>query len=113
MGNLGFLGSLYGPPAPGRPDRPWNRHAMNNALARNKLSCTIDNRRPAGHELLMRLAGRDMFIDNFKANGLVRWGSTSTSCSLSIPAWSSFVCHRREPRVNGPATPGSARSSTV
>jgi crotonobetainyl-CoA:carnitine CoA-transferase CaiB-like acyl-CoA transferase len=75
MGNLGFLGSLYGPAAPGRPDRPWNRHAMNNALARNKLSCTIDNRRPAGHELLMRLAERsDVFIDNFKANGLVRLG---------------------------------------
>jgi crotonobetainyl-CoA:carnitine CoA-transferase CaiB-like acyl-CoA transferase len=74
-GNLGFLGSLYGPLAPGRPDRPWNRHAMNNALARNKLSCTIDNRRPAGHELLMRLAERsDVFIDNFKANGLVHLG---------------------------------------
>jgi crotonobetainyl-CoA:carnitine CoA-transferase CaiB-like acyl-CoA transferase len=73
--NLGFLGSLYAPPAPGRPDRPWNRHAMNNSLARNKLSCSIDNRRPEGRELLMRLAERsDVFIDNFKASGLARIG---------------------------------------
>ena len=73
--NLGFLGSLYCPPAPGRPDRPWNRHAMNNSLARNKLSCSIDNRRPEGRELLMRLAERsDVFIDNFKASGLARLG---------------------------------------
>ncbi len=73
--NLGYLGSLYGPLAAGRPDRPWNRHALNNSLARNKLSCTIDNRRPAGRELLMALAERsDVFIDNFKANGLARMG---------------------------------------
>ena len=44
---------------------------MNNSLARNKLSCTIDTRRPEGRELLMRLAERsDVFIDNFKAAGL-------------------------------------------
>jgi crotonobetainyl-CoA:carnitine CoA-transferase CaiB-like acyl-CoA transferase len=71
----GFLGSLYGPPVTDRPDRPWNRHAMNNSLCRNKLSCTIDNRRPEGRELLMRLAERsDVFIDNFKASGLARMG---------------------------------------
>ncbi len=73
--NLGYLGSLYGKPVADRPDRPWNRHAMNNSLARNKLSCTIDTRRPDGHDLLMRLAERsDVFIDNFKANGLSRMG---------------------------------------
>jgi crotonobetainyl-CoA:carnitine CoA-transferase CaiB-like acyl-CoA transferase len=73
--NPGFLGSLYGPPAPGRPDRPWNRHAMNNSVARNKLSVTIDTRRPEGIQLLMRLAEvSDVFIDNFKANGLERIG---------------------------------------
>jgi crotonobetainyl-CoA:carnitine CoA-transferase CaiB-like acyl-CoA transferase len=53
ISNPGFLGSLYGPGVPERPDRPWNRHAMNNSLARNKLSCTIDTRRPEGRELLM------------------------------------------------------------
>lgn len=73
--NPGFLGSMYGPPAPGRPDRPWNRHAMNNSLARNKLSVTIDTRRPEGLALLMRLAEvSDVFIDNFKASGLERLG---------------------------------------
>lgn len=73
--NPGFLGNLYGPPGPGAPDRPWNRHAMNNSIARNKVSVTIDIRRAEGKELLMRLADQsDVFIDNFKANGLDRIG---------------------------------------
>jgi crotonobetainyl-CoA:carnitine CoA-transferase CaiB-like acyl-CoA transferase len=71
----GFLGSLYGPIAPGQPDRPWNRHSMNNSLARNKLSVTIDTRRVEGRALVMRLAEvSDVFIDNFKANGLAHIG---------------------------------------
>jgi crotonobetainyl-CoA:carnitine CoA-transferase CaiB-like acyl-CoA transferase len=75
LSNPGFLGSMYGPPAPGRPDRPYNRHALNNSLARNKLSCTIDTRQPAGRELLLRLAEHcDVFIENFKASGLARMG---------------------------------------
>src|SRR6185437_3625424 len=58
-----------------RPDRPYNRHSMNNSLCRNKLSCTIDTRQPDGRELLMQLAERcDVFIENFKANGLSRMG---------------------------------------
>ena len=73
--NPGFLGSLYGSARPGAPDRPWNRHAMNNSLARNKLSVTIDTRRTEGNDLLMRLAEQsDVFIDNFKAIGLERIG---------------------------------------
>jgi crotonobetainyl-CoA:carnitine CoA-transferase CaiB-like acyl-CoA transferase len=75
ISNPGFLGSLYGPGVPERPDRPWNRHAMNNSLARNKLSCTIDTRCPEGRELLMRLTDRsDVFIDNYKSGGLARMG---------------------------------------
>ena len=73
--NPGFLGSMYGSPAPNAPDRPWNRHAMNNSLARNKLSVTIDTRRDEGRELLMRLAEvSDVFIDNFKASTLATIG---------------------------------------
>ncbi|HVW45322.1 MAG TPA: CoA transferase [Amycolatopsis sp.] len=73
--NPGRLGSMYGPPAPGRPDRPWNRHAMNNSIARNKLSATMDTRRREARELVMRLAEiSDVFIDSFKANGLARIG---------------------------------------
>jgi crotonobetainyl-CoA:carnitine CoA-transferase CaiB-like acyl-CoA transferase len=75
IANPGFFGSLYGDGVPDRPDRPWNRHAMNNALARNKLSCTIDTRRPEGRELLLELVERsDVLIDNFKAGGLARLG---------------------------------------
>jgi crotonobetainyl-CoA:carnitine CoA-transferase CaiB-like acyl-CoA transferase len=75
LANPGSLGSLYGPPQAGAPDRPWNRQAMNNSLARNKLSVTIDTRRDEGKELLMRLAEKsDVFIDNFKAAGLERIG---------------------------------------
>jgi crotonobetainyl-CoA:carnitine CoA-transferase CaiB-like acyl-CoA transferase len=73
--NPGYLASMYGPAAPGRPDRPWNRHAMNNSIARNKLSATIDTRRPEGLDLLYRLVEvSDVFIDNFKAAGLEHIG---------------------------------------
>jgi len=71
----GILGSGYGPRAPGRPDRPWNRHAMNNSVARNKLSVALDTRHPEGRELFMRLVERsDVVLENFKAGGLERLG---------------------------------------
>lgn len=72
---LGSLLSMYGPLAPGRPDRPYNRHAMNNSLARNKLSCTLDPRRPEERELFMRLVEKsDVFVENLKASTLHRLG---------------------------------------
>jgi crotonobetainyl-CoA:carnitine CoA-transferase CaiB-like acyl-CoA transferase len=75
ISNLGFLGSGYGPAEPSCPDRPYNRLAMNNSICRNKLACTIDTRRPEGRELLMRLATKaDVFIENFKAQGLAHMG---------------------------------------
>jgi crotonobetainyl-CoA:carnitine CoA-transferase CaiB-like acyl-CoA transferase len=75
ISDLGALASGYGPIAPGRPDRPYNRHSMNNSLCRNKRACTIDTRQPEGRELLMRLAERcDVFIENFKASGLKNMG---------------------------------------
>jgi crotonobetainyl-CoA:carnitine CoA-transferase CaiB-like acyl-CoA transferase len=86
IANPGFLGSLYGPAVPARPDRPWNRHAMNNALGRNKLSCTIDTRRSEGRELLLRLAEKsDVFIDNFKADGLSRIGIQTSDLRARNP----------------------------
>jgi crotonobetainyl-CoA:carnitine CoA-transferase CaiB-like acyl-CoA transferase len=85
--NLGFLGSMYGPAAAGRPDRPWNRHAMNNSLARNKLSVTIDTRRAEGRELLMRLVEvSDVFMDNFKASGLSHIGIDVSELQARNPA---------------------------
>ncbi len=72
---LGSLLEMYAPPVEGRPDRPYNRHAMNNSIARNKLSCTLDPRRPEGRELLMRLVEQsDVFIENLKASTLHRLG---------------------------------------
>jgi len=48
---------------------------MNNSLARNKLSCTLDPRRPEARELLMRLVERsDVFVENLKASTLHRLG---------------------------------------
>ncbi len=86
IANPGFLGSLYGSAVPDRPDRPWNRHAMNNSLGRNKLSCTIDTRRSEGRELVLRLAEKsDVFIDNFKAEGLTRIGLQTSDLQARNP----------------------------
>ncbi|HVM65332.1 MAG TPA: CoA transferase, partial [Acidimicrobiales bacterium] len=75
LADPGILASMYAPPDPARPDRPWNRHAMNNAIARNKLSVALDTRHPEGHELFMRLVERsDVVLENFKSNGLDRLG---------------------------------------
>jgi crotonobetainyl-CoA:carnitine CoA-transferase CaiB-like acyl-CoA transferase len=72
---LGSLLSMYAPVVEGRPDRPYNRHAMNNSIARNKLSATLDPRRPEARELLFRLAEQsDVFIENLKASTLHRMG---------------------------------------
>jgi crotonobetainyl-CoA:carnitine CoA-transferase CaiB-like acyl-CoA transferase len=72
---LGSLLSMYAPPVEGTVDRPYNRHAMNNSIARNKLSCTLDPRRPDGRELLMRLVERsDVFVENLKTSTLHQIG---------------------------------------
>jgi crotonobetainyl-CoA:carnitine CoA-transferase CaiB-like acyl-CoA transferase len=86
ISDLGYLGSGYGPIAPGRPDRPWNRHALNNSISRNKLSCAIDTRQPEGRELLMRLAAQsDLFVENFKASGLARMGISVSELQARNP----------------------------
>ena len=72
---LGSLLSMYAPAADGREDRPYNRHAMNNSIARNKLSVTLDPRRPEGRELLMRLVEQsDVFVENLKTSTLHQIG---------------------------------------
>ena len=72
---LGSLLSMYAPPVEGQVDRPYNRHAMNNSIARNKLSCTLDPRRPEGRELLMRLVEQsDVFVENLKTSTLHQIG---------------------------------------
>ncbi len=72
---LGSLLAMYAPQAEGQEDRPYNRHAMNNSISRNKLSCTLDPRRPEGHELLMRLVEEsDVFVENLKTSTLHQIG---------------------------------------
>jgi crotonobetainyl-CoA:carnitine CoA-transferase CaiB-like acyl-CoA transferase len=72
---FGGLLAGYAAPQDGRPDRPYNRHAMNNSVSRNKLSCTLDPRRAEGRELLLGLVERsDVFIENLKLSALHRIG---------------------------------------
>jgi crotonobetainyl-CoA:carnitine CoA-transferase CaiB-like acyl-CoA transferase len=72
---LGSLLSMYAPAVEGVDDRPYNRHAMNNSIARNKLSCTLDPRRPEAHELFMRLVEQsDVLVENLKMSTLHQMG---------------------------------------
>ena len=72
---LGMLLMMYAPPVDGVVDRPYNRHAMNNSIARNKLSCTLDSRRPEARELFLRLVEQsDLFVENLKTATIHRMG---------------------------------------
>src|SRR2546428_10579813 len=54
---------------------PETRHAMFNCHARNKLSMTVDIRRPEGQEVVRRLVQcSDAVIDNFSAEVMDRMG---------------------------------------
>jgi crotonobetainyl-CoA:carnitine CoA-transferase CaiB-like acyl-CoA transferase len=65
----------YGPRAAGRPDRPYNRHSMNNSVSRGKRSCTMDVRDPEQRELFFQLVARsDVFVENLKASTLHQMG---------------------------------------
>lgn len=47
------------------PYRPWNRLSFFNCHARNKLSCTMDLKRPEGKDIFKRLiAVSDVFLEN-------------------------------------------------
>jgi crotonobetainyl-CoA:carnitine CoA-transferase CaiB-like acyl-CoA transferase len=55
--------------------RPWNRHAMFNCHARNKLSMTVHLQSPEGLEIVKRLIQRsDVVVDNFSAGVMDRLG---------------------------------------
>ena len=72
---LGSLLSMYAPPVEGEVDRPYNRQALNNSIARNKLSCTLDPRRPEGLDLFMRLVEQsDVFVENLKTSTIHQMG---------------------------------------
>lgn len=55
--------------------RPWNRHAMFNCHARNKLSMTVNLQTPEGLDIVQRLVQRsDVVVDNFSAGVMGRLG---------------------------------------
>ncbi len=56
-------------------EKPWNRHAMFNCHARNKLSMTINVRTPEGLEVVKRLVQKsDAVVDNYSAGVMDRLG---------------------------------------
>ncbi len=72
---LGGIMDTYGPLVEGRPDRPYNRHAMNNSVARGKLSCSLDPRTPRARELFLRLVEKsDVVIENLKLSTIHQMG---------------------------------------
>lgn len=76
---LGALVGAYGPQAPGREDRPYNRHSMNNSVSRGKLSCTLDVRHPEQRELFFQLVAQsDVFVENLKSSTLHQMGIHET-----------------------------------
>jgi crotonobetainyl-CoA:carnitine CoA-transferase CaiB-like acyl-CoA transferase len=76
---LSSLVGGYGPAAPGREDRPYNRHSMYNAVNRGKLSCTLDVRYPEQRELFLELvAASDVFVENLKSTTLHQIGIHET-----------------------------------
>ena len=77
-------------------ERPWNRHAMFNCHARNKLSMTVNLQVPEGLAIVRRLVERsDVVVDNFSAGVMDRLGlSYKTLCAwkrdivvMSMPAF--------------------------
>ncbi len=58
-------------------ERPWNRYANTNCVCRNKLSMTVDLRRPEGKEIFARLIrNSDVFIENNVPETIEKLGLT-------------------------------------
>ena len=58
-------GVLFGYPDHNPKPRPWNRHPIFNCHARNKLSMTVDLKKPQGMEIFRRLISvSDVFAEN-------------------------------------------------
>ena len=67
-------------------DRPWNRNAIFNTHARNKLSVTMDLNTPEGQEALERLvASADGFMENNVSVSMERLGITWERLSAINP----------------------------
>jgi len=73
MSTWGYLASGFPDLDPG--ERPWNRFAMFNCHARNKLSMTVDLTKPKGIEIFKRLVAlSDVVIENNAAGVMDKLG---------------------------------------
>ena len=80
------IAGAYGPAVADRPDRPYNRHSMNNAVSRGKRSCTLDVRDPGQRDLFFRLVARsDIFVENLKVSTLHQMGIHETELLEANP----------------------------
>jgi crotonobetainyl-CoA:carnitine CoA-transferase CaiB-like acyl-CoA transferase len=72
--------AAYGPLGGGYPNldssgRPWNKHSMWSAHARNKRSCTLDLRNEVGRDTFFRLVEQsDVLVENNSVNTLDKLG---------------------------------------
>lgn len=73
VANWGYLTSGFPELDPGQ--RPWNRFAMFNSHARNKLSMTVDLTKPKGKEIFKQLVAKsDVVVENNAAGVMDRLG---------------------------------------
>lgn len=84
VARMGLLGRSYVDMDPS--ERPWNRHAMFNAHARNKRSMTLDLERDEGKKIFQRLVGfSDVLIENNSAGTMPALGLTYGVLKKSRP----------------------------
>lgn len=70
----------YGPPFLGGREGPGSESAFYLNFNRNKRSIQIDFGKPEGAELIRKLVAQsDVFIENFKVGGLIKYGLDETS----------------------------------
>ncbi len=73
VAKMGVFAGAYVDKDPG--PRPWNRHANFNSLGRNKLSMTVDLKRPEGQEIFFRLVAlSDVVVSNYATGTMDKLG---------------------------------------
>jgi crotonobetainyl-CoA:carnitine CoA-transferase CaiB-like acyl-CoA transferase len=93
--SVAAAGPLGGYPHLDTRGRPWNKHSMWSAHARNKLSCTLDLRRPEAVEHFLRLVDRaDVLVENNSVGVLEKLGIGWDVLHARNPR---FVCLRMPP----------------
>jgi crotonobetainyl-CoA:carnitine CoA-transferase CaiB-like acyl-CoA transferase len=79
-------------------ERPWNRHPMFNAHARNKLSMTVDLARPEGYDIVRRLVSMsDVIIENNSTGVMAKLGLAYDT----VRAWKDDLIYVSMPSFGG------------